>query len=156
MGSTSQGKAHGSLALCLALLAGHFASFAPSRTPLFTDIRYFVYYAGRVAAGEVPHRDLFAVKTQLATVVGAGFHALGDGLGLDPLLAIRIGFLALACLTAVLGVVVFRELARDRLETGRAGLSGGALGGALGALASCSFGLLGALAFVGRTRRRRG
>jgi hypothetical protein len=125
-------------ALAAGLCALHFASFAPRTQPITSDVRYFLYFAARTAEGAVPHRDLFDNKTQLATFAGAALHALGAGLGLDPLLATRVGYLAIA---AAGGALLFPLLRR---------LSGGSsVAGLLGTLGYLAFGFIGFLPSVG-------
>ncbi|MSR61996.1 MAG: hypothetical protein EXS08_06085 [Planctomycetes bacterium] len=125
-------------ALAGVLLAWHLASFDITTLPIVSDVRFYLYFAWRVCAGAVPHRDFFDHKTQLASFVGAGLQGLGGALGVDPLLAIRAGYLALAGATGLLAYAVQRRLAY-----------GSALAGGLGALAYCSFGLLGLLPATG-------
>ncbi len=100
------------LAACL-LAAVHCASFGLAR-PIATDIRFFLYFAARTAEGAVPHLDFFENKTQLAVFAGALFHRLGEALGVDPLIAIRVGYLALAAAAGVLLFAVQRRLAGGR------------------------------------------
>ena len=64
------GKA-GPIALAVLLCAIHFASFDVSTQPIVTDVRYFLYYAWRVAEGAIPHLDFFENKPQLSTFAGA-------------------------------------------------------------------------------------
>lgn len=130
------GRERAWLGASLALLGFHAASFDLARLPIVSDVRFYLYFAWRVSQGAVPHLDFFDHKTQLATFLGAGLFALGDGLGLDPLLAVRAGYLLLAALG---GVLAFLVLAR--IGGGRAGF--------LGVLAYCSFGLLGYLPALG-------
>jgi len=117
-------------ALALAMAVAHFASFEVLTLPLKTDIRYFVYFAWRVAEGATPHLDLFDPKTQLSTFVGALLYRLGNALGVEPLFAIRIGYLAIATLGAWLVYFVHRHIA------------GSAVAGWIGVLAVSSFALL--------------
>jgi PAS domain-containing protein len=116
----------------------HFSSFDVFDQALRTDIRYYLYYAWRLSEGAVPHRDLFEVKTQLAVFVGALFYDLGGWLGIEPLFAIRIGYLGLAATGGLLAYEVHRRLGR-----------GSVVAGWLGVLAYCSFGLIGELASIG-------
>jgi hypothetical protein len=131
-------RRHGATAAAVLLCAFHFASFQPGSRPLVTDVRYFVYFAWRVADGAVPHLDYFENKTQLAAFAGALLHALGDRLGIDPLMAIRWGYLTVAALGGLAVFFIFRRLRRKS-----------AVAGGLGLLAYCSFGLLGVLPAVG-------
>jgi len=124
------------LGAALALLAVHAASFDLTRIPIVSDVRFYLYFAWRVSQGAVPHLDFFDHKTQLATYLGAGLFALGERLGLDPLVTVRAGYLLLQALG---GVLAFLVLAR--IGGGRAGF--------LGVLAHCSFGLLGYLPAIG-------
>ncbi|MEE8170984.1 MAG: hypothetical protein V3T70_10590 [Phycisphaerae bacterium] len=101
------------------LIAGaHFATFEITRLPIATDVRFYLYFAARTADGAVPHRDFFDHKTQLATFAGAAFHKIGTTIGVDPLIAIRAGFLVLAGLGAVLMLAVFRRLMNGRAAAG--------------------------------------
>lgn len=129
---------HGAFLAAVVLCAFHFSSFGPGSQPIVTDIRFFVYFAWRVAEGAVPHLDYFENKTQLASFAGALFHKLGDLLGADPLMAIRWGYLTIAALGGMVAYSVLRRLGRDR-----------AVAGGLGVLAYCSFGLLGVMPAIG-------
>ena len=82
--------------MALAVSATHFASFDIFTRPIVTDVRFFLYYAWRVTEGAVPHLDFFENKPQLATFAGALLYELGEFAGVDPLLAIRFGYLAIA------------------------------------------------------------
>ena len=82
-----------------------------------TDIRYYLYYAWQVTEGAVPHRDLFALKTQLASFAGSLLYALGEGLGFTPLFVIRGGYLLIGAAGG------------SGAETGGAGSGSGARGG---------------------------
>ncbi|MCH2170937.1 hypothetical protein MK489_09145 [Myxococcota bacterium] len=128
--------------LVAALLALHFSSFAPSTRPIVTDVRYSLYYAWRVLEGDAPHRDLYAIKTQLAVFLGAGLQALGEFLEIDGLLAIRVGYLALAALGGLLLFAIHRRLGH-----------GSQAAGFLGLAAYLSFGLLGELPSVGNVSK---
>jgi hypothetical protein len=124
--------------VAFALSAAHFASFDIFSRPIITDIRFFLYYAWRVSEGAVPHLDFFENKPQLSTFAGAFFFKLGDFTGIDPLLAIRFGSLAIATAGGVLSFWIFRRLGR-----------GSSTVGFLGLLSYCSFGLLGVVPAVG-------
>lgn len=121
-----------------ALLGVHFSSFDAGTRPLITDVRYYVYYAWRVVEGDILHRDLFAVKTQLAVFLGAAWHATGEVLSVDPLLAIRVGSLGLAAVGGALLFALQRRIGRGRSAAGWLGLA-----------AYLSFGLLGELPAIG-------
>jgi hypothetical protein len=131
-------RRHGAILAAVALCTFHFSSFRPGSQPIVTDVRFFVYFAWRVAEGAVPHLDYFENKTQLASFAGAFFHKLGDLLGADPLMAIRWGYLAIAALGGMVAYAVLRRLGRDRV-----------IAGGLGLLAYCSFGLLGVMPAIG-------
>ncbi len=120
------------------LSAFHFASFDVFNQALRTDVRFYVYYAWRLAEGAVPHRDLFEVKTQLAVFVGALLYDIGGWLSIEPLFAIRIGYLGVAAAGGVLAYEVHRRLG-----------GGSVVAGLLGVLAYCAFGLIGELASIG-------
>jgi len=122
----------------LAVCAIHFASFDIREMPIVTDARYYLYFAWQLNEGAVHHLDLFDNKTQLTSYVGALMFKLGEGLGLDPLLVIRAGYLGALAFAGMLSFVVFRRLGGGR------GISG-----LLGVLAWCSFSLMGLLASVG-------
>jgi hypothetical protein len=126
------------LALAAVLCAAHFYSFPLFESPIVTDIRYYIYYAWQVTEGAVPHRDFFALKTQLASFTGALLYWLGDGLGFTPLFAIRAGYLLFAAVGGVLAFEIFRRLGRGRSTAGL-----------LGAIGYCAFGLMGALPAIG-------
>lgn len=126
------------LAFAVGLCAAHFYSFPLFESPIVTDIRYYVYYAWQVTEGAVIHRDLFALKTQLASFAGALLYALGEGLGFTPLFVIRAGYLLIGAAGGVLAFQIFRRLGRGRSAAGL-----------LGAIAYCAFGLMGALPAIG-------
>jgi len=129
---------HVALALAVGLSAAHFYSFPLFESPIVTDIRYYVYNAWQITEGAVLHRDLFALKTQLASFTGALLYALGEGFGVAPLFAIRAGYLLIAAAGGVLAFEIFRRLGRGRSTAGL-----------LGAIAYCAFGLMGALPAIG-------
>lgn len=131
------GKA-GPIALAILLCAIHFGSFDVSTQPIVTDVRYFLYYAWRVAEGAIPHLDFFENKPQLPTFAGALLYRIGTAFEIDPLLSIRTGYLTLAAVGGLLMFAIFRRLGRAS-----------SVAGLLGLLAYCSFGLLGALPAVG-------
>jgi hypothetical protein len=131
-------RSHGAALAALAICAVHFGGFDFRTQPILTDVKYFLYFAFRVAQGEVPHLHLFDNKTQLASLVGGAVYALADGLGLDPLMAIRVAYLGIAATGGFLLFFVLRRLGGD---SGVAGL--------LGTLAYCTFGFLGVLPAVG-------
>jgi hypothetical protein len=133
MQSGASSRRHGATLIALLLCVTHFSSFDISSRPLVTDVRYYAYFASRIADGAVPHADFFDNKTQLASFAGALCHAGGEWFGIDPLFAIRLGYLGFATLGGVLAFLIFRRL------------GAGAVAGWLGALAYCSFGLLGML-----------
>jgi hypothetical protein len=124
----------------LVISALHFASFFDLEQSVLTDIRYFLYFAQRIAAGGVPHLDLFDNKTFLASFVGAIFYRIGELLGVDPLQSIRIGYLALSAWGGVLCFWIFRRLGK-----------GSSLAGFLGLFAALSFGFMGAFAAIGNS-----
>ncbi len=126
------------IALAAVLAAVHFGSFPLREHPLVTDVRHFLYFAQQTAKGALPHLDLFDNKTQLATFTGAALFRLGAALGLDPLLAVRGGYLGLAAITATLAFVVQRRLGGGR-----------AMCGMLGLASQCAFWLLGLLPAIG-------
>jgi hypothetical protein len=129
----------------LALLALHFASFAPADQPIVSDVRLTLYDAWRVTEGATPHRDLYAVKPPLAVLLGAGLHVAGEGIGSDPLFAVRAGYLALSALGGWLAFFAFRALA-----------GGSAVAGLLAVLAVAGFGLQGALPAIGPVAKHAG
>ena len=136
VGGTGAWRAHGLIPVALLLCILHFSSFDYRNAPLVTDARYYVYFAWRINEGDVLHADLFDNKTQLTSYAGALLYALGDGLGVDPLMAIRLGYLALSALGGMLVFVAFRRLA-------------GSVAGLLALLAYTSFGFLGLMASIG-------
>jgi hypothetical protein len=118
--------------------AAHFASFDIVERAIFTDARYFLYFAQQTAHGAVPHLDFFDNKTQLATLVAAAFYRIGELTGVEPLLVIRAGNLALAAVAATLLFEVHRRLA-----------GGLGIAGMLPLLGSTGFALLGVLPAIG-------
>jgi hypothetical protein len=125
-------RKHGVALAALLLCAVHVSSFDFRNQPLVTDARYYAYFAWRITEGDVPHLDFFDNKTQLTSFVGALFYAVGDGLGVDPLLAIRAGYLGLTALGGMLGFFAYRLLG-----------GGSGICALLGVLAYCSFAFLG-------------
>lgn len=124
--------------VAFALSAAHFASFDVFSRPIVTDIRFFLYYAWRVSEGAVPHLDFFENKPQLSTFAGALLFRIGEFADVDPLIAIRVGYLAIATAGGVLSFLIFRRLGR-----------GSTTAGLLGLLAYCSFELLGVMPAIG-------
>jgi len=124
--------------IALWLTIAHLATFDITKLPLVTDIRFYAYFAAETAAGAVPHLDFFDHKTQLATLIGALLHRLGTLASLDPLLAIRAGYLVLVALHAALVFIIFRRLGRDSQ-----------IAGLIGLVAFFSFPLLGLLPATG-------
>ncbi len=96
----------------------HFFSFPYRDQAIVSDVRYFVHFAQRTAHGGVIYRDFFDPKTPLATWAGALLHAVGERIGIDPLLAIRAGYLALAAATALVACALQRRLAGGRTICG--------------------------------------
>lgn len=129
---------HRCLLLAALLALVHLLRFDVTEGPIVTDVRYYVYFAARMADGAVPHRDFFDNKTQLATVAGAALYATGRTLGVDPLIAMRVGYLALTGLAALLLFAIHRRL-RD----------GSCVAGLLGMLCYLGFSLLGFLPAIG-------
>ncbi len=124
--------------VALGLASLHFASFYDAEQPIATDVRYFLYFAWRIAEGDLPYLQLFDPKTQLASVVGAVLYSAAAALGMDPLAMIRAGELALCTLG---GMLLF--------WTGRRLGGGSSVCGFLALLAYLSFGLIGALPAIG-------
>jgi hypothetical protein len=124
------------LAALLALV--HLARFDPTRQPIVTDVRYYVYFAEQTVHGAVPHRDYFDNKTQLAALAAAAFDAAGRALGMEPLLAMRAGYLALTGLAALLLFAIQLRL-----------FDGSCVAGLLGAICYLGFSLLGFLPAIG-------
>lgn len=129
---------HRCLLLAALLALVHLSRFDAAQSPIVTDVRYYVYFAARVADGAVPHRDFFDNKTQLTSFAGAGLVAAGRALGLDPLLAMRAGYLALTGLAALLLFAIQRRL-----------YAGSCAAGLLGMLCYLGFSLLGFLPAIG-------
>ncbi len=121
-----------------AISALHYATFFELERPIYTDVRYFLYFAWRLAEGDVAHLELFDNKTFLANFAGAALYRLGEGLGLDPLHFIRATMLALASYGGLLAYWVFRRIGHGSVATGYLGL-----------LALLSFGILGELPAIG-------
>ncbi len=124
--------------LAVGLSTVHFFSFDLFSQPIQTDIRFYLYFAWQVTEGAIPHRDFFDIKTQLSTFLGALFYVVGKWLSIDPLYAIRIGYLALSTTGGLLVFLIHRRLGRGSYMTGFIGL-----------LAYCSFGLMGFLPAIG-------
>ena len=124
------------LAALLALL--HFSRFDLRQAPIVTDVRYYVHFAPLVADGAVPHRDFFDNKTQLATYAGAVMVRAGRALGVEPLPAMRGGYLVLSVVAALLLFAIQRRL-----------YGGSCVAGLLGMLCALGFSLLGFLPAIG-------
>jgi hypothetical protein len=118
-------------------VAIHFGTYPITSHPISTDVRYFLYYAAQVAAGALPHVDFFDNKTPLASFLGGALYRMGTGSGLDPLFAVRGGYLALAGLGALLAFKIHRRLGGDLLS------------GLLGMSPHLGFLLLGGLPCIG-------
>ena len=116
----------------------HFVSFDLVHQPIATDISFYLYYAARTAHGDLPYVDFFEHKTPLGIYAGAWLYQLGEALGVDPLYAIRAGYLLLAALTATVMGVIFARLKNNR-----------PLAGWIGLFAFCGFGLLGVMPAAG-------
>ena len=129
---------HRCLLLAALLALVHLSRFDAAQSPIVTDVRYYVYFAARVADGAVPHRDFFDNKTQLTSFAGAGLVTAGRALGVDPLLAMRAGYLALTGLAALLLFAIQRRL-----------YGGSCAAGLLGMLCYLGFSLLGFLPAIG-------
>lgn len=125
-------------ALAGAICTAHFFSFGLVEAPVATDVRYYLYFAWRVAEGGVPHVDFFGNKTQLAAMLGGLLYRLGEAVGTDPLLTIRAGYLAIASAGGLLAYSIHRRIGGDR-----------ALAGLVGAVAYCAFPLLAILPTIG-------
>jgi hypothetical protein len=122
----------------LALASAHFATFFDPEQPIATDIRYFLYFAWRIAEGELPHADFFDPKTQLASIAAAPLYAAASALGFDPLAAIRAAELGASTVGAMLFFWTGRRLGGGRSECGFLAL-----------LAYLAFPLTGALPAIG-------
>ena len=92
------------VALAAVVCGVHFASFPIRDTPIATETGWWLYFAMRTAHGAVPHLELFQIKNQLASFAGAALYRTGEWAGVEPLMAIRMGWLSIA---ALLGVILF-------------------------------------------------
>jgi hypothetical protein len=124
--------------LAFAIALAHFASFDPFDSPVDRDLRYFLYFAWQITEGATPYLDLFDPKMPLASFAGALLWTLGEGLGVEPIHAVRVGYLGLAAAGGWLAFLVFRALGGGRPVAGFLGLA-----------AYLSFGLLGDLPALG-------
>ena len=106
------------LLVAVPLSLAHFASFEIRRSPIVWDMRFYLYFASRVAHGAVPYRDFFENKTPLSIFAGAVFHRIGLATGLQPVHAIRAGFLLLAAAAGLALFAVHRRLANGRFVPG--------------------------------------
>ncbi len=93
----------------------YFGSFPWRDHPIATDVRCFLYYAARTAAGAWPHLDYFENKMPLAFFAGAGLYRVGELLGIEPFYAVRLGYVGLAVLNAWLAYVVHAHVWRSRM-----------------------------------------
>jgi hypothetical protein len=121
----------------LAALTLHFGGFPIRTQPIATDVRNFLYYADRVAAGFLPHVDSFENKPPLAALSGGLVVAAARRIGVDPLAAVRSAWLALTVLT---GLLLWACL---RVWTGRTSAA------LVGLVPLLSFPLLGQLPAIG-------
>jgi len=126
------------LLFCVSLL--HFASYDIRHQPLFTDVSYYLYYAEQTAQGAVPYVDYFEIKTPLVIFAGLGLQQVGRALGVDPLHAVRVGYLLLAVGAAVVLGVICVRLSNNRPMAAWIGL-----------LSYCGFNLLGQLPAIGNS-----
>jgi hypothetical protein len=131
-------RKHGALVAAFLVCVVHFSTFDIGRQPIVTDIRYFLYFSWQVAEGAVPHLDYFENKTALATFAGAGLFRAAEIFRVDPLIAMRVGYLGIASFCGLLLFFVHRTLGGGR-----------AVAGLMGVAAYCSFGLLGILPSIG-------
>jgi hypothetical protein len=138
LASPSRAGALAGTIVAVLLITLHVASFDILHQPIVTDIRYFLYFAARTAHGAVPHRDFFDNKTQLSTLVGALLYRAGELVHVDPLYAIRAGYLGFAALTGLFLFAIHRRLAGGRTVPGLIAL-----------LAYCGFTLLCVLPSIG-------
>jgi hypothetical protein len=138
---------HRCLLLAALLTLVHLARFDVAQGPIVTDVRYYVYFAARMAAGAVPHRDFFDNKTQLASAAGASLYRTATALGLDPLRTMRVGYLALTGLAALLLFAIHRNLREPHAL--RQPDYGACIAGLLGTLCYLGFSLLGFLPAIG-------
>ncbi len=100
-------------ALLFSLL--HFASYDIVRQPISKDEGFYLYFAARTAAGDVPYRDFFEHKTPFSIFAGAALQRAGETAGVEPLLVIRGGYLLLAAiLLSTVFALVRRLFPEDR------------------------------------------
>ncbi len=109
-------------AIAAVVAFAHFFSFPARSHPIATDIRYYLYYSAELARGQVLYRDSFDPKGPFAPLLGAALISVGERIGIDPLLAIRLGFQALAGVGAVAAFLLHRHLARGRAAPAYVGL----------------------------------
>lgn len=121
-----------------ALSAVHYATFFDIEKPIYTDNRYFLYFAWRIAEGDIAHLELFDNKTFLANFFGAALYRLADVLSIDPIHFIRGAMLAFASLGGLMTYWIFRRIG-----------GGSAVVGFLGLFALLGFGILGELPAIG-------
>lgn len=124
--------------VAILLLGLHFACFEIRTTPIIWDTRFYLFFASQVAHGAVPYRDFFEIKTPLSIFAGAALFDIGQMLGIEPLLTIRVGYLLFS---AIIGLLLFATI--RRLVPGRL------VAGFLVLLAYCAFALLGWLPSLG-------
>lgn len=118
--------------LLVAAASLHFASYDITRQPVTTDVAFFLYFAGRTAAGSLPYLDFVDFKTPLAVFAGALGHLAGG------LYAVRIEYLFFAALSAAAAGLVHLHLFNRRQGAAWIGL-----------LAFCGFNLLGLMPSIG-------
>jgi hypothetical protein len=118
--------------------AAHFASYDFRHQPIFTDVSYYLYYADQTSRGAVPYVDYFEIKTPGVIFGGMILQWLGRMLGVEPLYAVRVGYLVLAAAAATAMAVVCVRLSNNR-----------PLAGWICLLCYCGFNLLGTLPAIG-------
>lgn len=126
----------------LALIGGaavlHFASFDVRNQPIYTDIGYYLYYSAEITRGAVPYVDFFEIKTPGVMFAGAILQLLGQAFGVDPLYAVRVGYLLMAAGAATAMSLALVRLSNNRPAAGWIGLG-----------VCCGFTLLGTLPAIG-------
>ena len=96
----------------------------PWARPIEGDAALFVHYGYRVLAGDVPYRDFFDHKTPLTTFVNAAALGIGRHAGGDPLVWMRIPYLAAMAVV----VTLLYSLALTMWERRSVGISAALIG----------------------------
>ena len=147
------------IALAVLLVSAWVLSRHGFEAELVHDDGVNIYSGQQMLEGVAPYRSLFDHKSPLTSIVCAPAIALGDALGIDDVLAVRIVFLAISSAVVSLLFLLVEVLFRSRWQavltcTVFLGLWGFGVQAASGAFPK-TLGLFLALATLWTTTRRR-